>query len=61
MQPDKATKILHMHSSPPVISDRELCVKGWGVNNLEYDGSVLILSHSIDKRTKLLKRYGYIY
>ncbi|CAD8209303.1 unnamed protein product [Paramecium pentaurelia] len=61
LQPDKATKILHMHSSPPVISDRELCVKGWGVNNLEYDGSVLILSHSIDKRTKLLKRYGYIY
>lgn len=48
-----------MHSSPPIISDRELCVKGWGVNNLDYDGSVLILSHSIDKRTKLLDRYGY--
>lgn len=57
-QPDKATKIVHIHSSPPVISDREICAKGWGVNNFNYDGTVYVLSHSIDKKPHILERYG---
>ena len=57
--PETATKILKMTIDAPFISDREFCVKAWGINNLDVDGSLYILSHSIDQNDNLLKRLKY--
>jgi len=46
------------YSFPPPLSERETYANGYGIDRLDRNGSVLLISRSVHDRPELAKKYG---